>query len=228
MSRNLRLSSVVLMFAVGARGDLLWDNNIMSNGAGGRAVSPPAFPDIRVVDDFIIEDEGGWGLESFQYGVIVDDEWIDGDITEVFIRENVGGRDPVGPELANTLVGHTRVDTGDDYFGRDYFIYSTESLDVILEPGAYWIGLRHPRATGKGTSYWARSDGGRNGPGTSDAYFSLDGGETWVDAGKGWTHAFEIQGRIVPEPSAAMLFLGGGALVLLRRSLATPKDGGAR
>jgi hypothetical protein len=204
--------------------DLLWDNNITSNGVGGRAVSPPAFPDIRIVNDFIVGDDPGWSLEVFRYGVVVDRGWIDGDITEVFIRENLGGNDPVGPEILSIGVGHSRMATGDNYFGRDYYIYSTDDLATVLGPGDYWIGLRHPNGAGTGTSYWMESDGGRDGAGTDPGYFSLDRGETWQPEDFNAQHAFEIRGRVIPEPGTALLFLGGVVVMMVRRPFAMPGE----
>ncbi len=58
----LVVASVVTVAVVNdvSAADLLWDNDIESNELNGRAISPPAFPDIRVADDFTIEDGDRW------------------------------------------------------------------------------------------------------------------------------------------------------------------------
>lgn len=62
-----------------AQSALLWDNNVIPNGVGARALSPPAFPNIRVVDDIVVRAPGwavdtnphvrhrGWGLAVGKY-----------------------------------------------------------------------------------------------------------------------------------------------------------------
>lgn len=57
------LNAVCLGCTVSASGGILWDNGIVPNGEQGRAVSPPNFPDIRVVDDFTVPEGERWTLE---------------------------------------------------------------------------------------------------------------------------------------------------------------------
>ncbi|MEW5884866.1 MAG: hypothetical protein AB1725_11670, partial [Armatimonadota bacterium] len=42
---------------------VLWDNNVVTNGNGGRAISPPGFPNIRVVEDIRVGGPG-WIVDA--------------------------------------------------------------------------------------------------------------------------------------------------------------------
>jgi hypothetical protein len=195
------------------RADVLWDNDITPNGVNGRALSPPAFPTIRVADDFVVPVGDGWVIEDFHAAIIEDSAWSHGGRLDLFVYEDTMGIGP-GDEIVHVTDAFTRMPTGDEYFGRDAYEYRIEGLSIELGPGTYWIGLRNPDGDGAGTNYWLTSDGGPDGKNSSPGYFSLDGGITWSTGGVGWHHAFEITG--VPEAGGFAL-LSVSALLIFRR-----------
>ena len=177
-----------------ASADLLWDNDIDWNLDTGRAISPPNFPDIRVMDDFFVPD-AGWRVEEFRAFVLEDHGWTPGEVLEVFVRAHDPDLDgPVEGENADLLNIEIEFERTpfDHYrcggFGPECFIYEVEFGDdgFDLDAGHYWIGLRNPNGGGSGTNYWATSTGGPDGSGTSTAYFSLNSGETWTDEPPTW------------------------------------------
>jgi hypothetical protein len=210
MRKGIVLVAVLALFAGSVSADTLWDNGIVPNGVNGRAISPPSFPDIRVVDDASFR--GGVTIQDFHANVIEDGGWThDGMITLEVYGDTGNGP---GALVASHTGEFTSMDTGDDYFGRSDFDYWIEGIDIGLGAGTYWFGIRNQGGGGAGTNYWMTSDGGADGPGSSTGYFSLDGGGTWQAEGDTWHHAFVITG--VPEPSTCLL-LGLGGLALLRR-----------
>jgi hypothetical protein len=171
-----------------------WDNNRVSNGRNARGVSPPNFPQNRVVDDFVVP-AGGCTILSFLANGIEDAEWLPGDTMEVTVRLGSGGAPVGGPDGIVQEVGvtdFTRTDTGDLYFGRASYLYEARGLEIPLDEGTYWIGFRHPNAGGRGTSYWLTSDGGPDGSGSSTGYLSSNSGINFAPEGAGWHHAFVV------------------------------------
>ena len=70
-----------------AGGGPLWDNELTPNGVNGRGLSPPSFPDIRVVDDVLTE--GAWTIEVLRANVIEDTDWRDAlGIAQIIIRRD--------------------------------------------------------------------------------------------------------------------------------------------
>ncbi len=202
---------VAMLFSGSASAGVLWDNGIVPNGSGARALSPPVFPDIRVADDVTFG--GSVQINGFHANVIQDGGWFHDGMITFEVRADTGGNGP-GDILATHTGEFTSIDTGDDYFGRDDFDYWIEGIDISLGAGTYWLTIRNEGGGGAGTNYWMVSEGGIDGPGSSTGYFSLDSGENWTNGGDGWHHAFVVTG--VPEPSTCLL-LGLGGLVLLRR-----------
>jgi hypothetical protein len=171
----------------------IWDNNVITDGVSGRALSPPSFPNIRVVDDFVVP-LGGCIIEDLALAVIEDTTWEDGGIVEVSIRRDGGGGPQRGEEgiVERVLRPFSKAGTGDVYFGRTSFEYYVEDVGIPLSAGRYWLGVRNPLGNGSGTNYWITSDGGPDGMESSNGYFSLDGGETFQIEGLRWHHAFVI------------------------------------
>jgi hypothetical protein len=211
MRKGLILTLVVALGLVAsANAGVLWDNNIVPNGVNGRAISPPSFPNIRVVDDFTVPAGERWDIRDLHMNIIEDTTFQSGTTSELYIYADNNG--PTGAPIHSSSTNFTKMATGDTYFGRPDYEYWLEEIRVDLGAGKYWIGTRNPNGGGSGTNYWMTSDGGPDGMGTSDGYFSLDGGNVWQTEGTGWQHAFVI----TPEPTSALL-LGLGALALIRR-----------
>ncbi len=216
MSLRLWTIPCLLLLAWSAAAELLWDNNLETDGVSGRAVSPPAFPNIRNVDDMIVP-KPGWHITGFNYQLLEDNGWLHGGWTEVYVWGDVGRR-PGGQRLFSQVVEHTRVATGNMYFGRFAYKFFASGLSISLEAGRYWIGLRNPNASGTGTAYWLTSDGGPDGAGTESPWYSLDGGKTWVPGGGGEQNAFEVHGEVVPEPASVVTLGALLAAMVGRRS----------
>jgi hypothetical protein len=166
-----------------------WDNGIVPNGVNGRAISPPSFPDIRVVDDVVAESPGCTIL-SFHANVIEDGGWSDDGMIQVLVYEDTGNGP--GGLMASVDLEYTKMATGDNYFGRDDYDYWVEGVGIDLPVGTSWVGIRNPGGAGAGTNYWMTSDGGFDGSGSDTGWFSLDGGNTFSAEGDTWHHAFEI------------------------------------
>ena len=169
-------------------GDCGWDNGIIPNGFNGRALSPPNFPDIRVVDDAVFD--GACTIEGFCANVIEDVSWSPGDGIEFIVYADRGAGP--GQVLHSVSTPFSRMATGDVYFGRAGYDYRIEGLDIALSPGTYWLGFRNPDGRGAGTNYWMTSDGGPDGIESDTGWFSMDRGVTWAPAGAGWHHAFVV------------------------------------
>jgi hypothetical protein len=175
-------------------GGCFWDNNIVTNGVNGRALSPPSFPLIRVADDF--DFDAGCVVSELDADIIEDATWTPGAQVTVTVRRDQSGAPAPGAGgiLAEQTVGtFTRTATGANYFGRADFLYSVTGLNIpIPNTAKHWIELRNPQGGGAGTNYWMTSDGGPDGMSSSTGYFSLDGGTVYTAEGAGWHHAFEI------------------------------------
>jgi hypothetical protein len=166
-----------------------WDNGLQPNGVNARAISPPSFPDIRVADDFRLNDP--CSIAKINANVIEDSGWTRGTSLTVEVRANNAG--VPGAIVGSRTSSFTAIATGDQYFGRDDFDYVIEPLPIALAPGSYWLTIRNHLGGGAGTNYWTTSDGGADGAGSSTGYFSLDAGTTWTPEGATWHHAFEIE-----------------------------------
>jgi V8-like Glu-specific endopeptidase len=191
--------------------NLKWDNDIRPNGVNGRAVSPPSFPDIRVVDDFLVEED--CRIDCVQANVIEDGGWTPGNSVTVTVRRHdAGSGGPVpgaGGIVTSVQSPFARTATGDQYFGRNDYDYCIQlgNNSFNLAAGHYWVGIRNAGGGGTGTNYWMTSDGGQQG--TSTGWFSLDAGATFTDEGPTWHHAFEIGGTPIGGPEGACCLPNG-------------------
>ena len=117
-----------------AVGDVLWNNGIVPNGVYSRALSPPAFPLIRVVDDFVIEGPEGWTICSVRVSVVELSGWSSGSELTLYFRADDGGP---GDLVREVVAGFDRVATGNEYFGMASYEYLVEDLEIDLCPGTY-------------------------------------------------------------------------------------------
>lgn len=231
MRRPLKafVSVLVMGLCAGSAGaDLLWDNNIRTNGADGRPNSPPNFSNNRLVDDIVVSDDvGGWRIDRVGFNDLEDHDWVSSGILEVYVYADNAGEP--GPLIGEFFGPYVRHDTGDIFGGRRDFEWKGDlSNDPInLAPGTYWIGHRDPGGSGGGSSWWMTSDGGPDGGpnGTSQTgYLSIDSGNTWEPLESRFHFAFELQGRVVPAPSALALLGLGGVIGVRRRRRSTPQS----
>lgn len=197
---------------------VLWDNNLMTNGINGRAVSPPAFPNIRVVDDIRVGDPG-WRVEIVRTYVLEDFAWQPGPTVDIYVYND---RDGAPSTLHALWPGLSFIRTDRGGYQRRLYTYDISVGGMNLVPGNYWIGFRNPYGSGSGTNYWTTSDGGPDGGGSNTGYFSLNGGTTWMPEGFGWQHAFRIEGEFVPEPSTILAVGAGLAALAARRRRSSP------
>ena len=172
--------------------EMLWDNGLIYTHNGGRAISPPVFPDIRVADDIVVRD-AGWVITTLTVTTLEDAGWDDGGDITVFIYEDTEGNGP-GPIREQVTVPFRTIATGDIYFGREEFHYWIDNLSITLPAGKYWTGIRNGNGRGAGTNYWEGSNAGKDAPGSDTGWFSVDGGATWRPEGSTWHHAFQIRG----------------------------------
>ena len=194
MMARTTVVTVLLVCAVGTvfagEDEMLWDNGLIYTHNGGRAISPPGFPDIRVADDIVVRD-AGWVITTITVTTLEDAGWDDGGDITVFIYEDGNGPGPIREQVA---VPFRTIATGDQYFGREEYHYWIDDLSITLPAGKYWTGIRNGNGGGAGTNYWEGSNAGKDAPGSDTGWFSLDGGETWAPEGATWHHAFQVRG----------------------------------
>lgn len=211
--------SVFALASTASAGGLVWDNNIQTDGGNARALSPPAFPNIRVADDILVP-ETAWLVSGFRMSGIEDDTWNPGTVMELTIYADDNG---LPGEVVTVVEGpFTRTPTGERYFDRDEYLYSiTLAEDLLVGEGMQHIGARFPEGGVEGTNYWLTSDGLPDGADTTGS-FSLNEGDTWMNSGPGWHHAFEIIGTIpegAPRDAHGLRhFPDGGAEVTVNES----------
>jgi hypothetical protein len=194
------LVSACAASAQSADDELLWDNGLIYPYNGGRAISPPSFPNIRVADDVRVRD-AGWLIRKVVATTLEDATWQHGGELQLFIYDHNPAGGP-GPLLQVHRGPFERFRTGDQYYGRDEYHYTLDPLSLFVSEGAYWTGIRNPLGAGSGTNYWEGGDG-RDARKSSGGYFSLDGGMTWRLEATWWNHAFEIwglRGRLSATP----------------------------
>lgn len=211
MCKYIAFPVLFASFTFAVRAEYLWDNGLTPNGFSARALSPPIFVDIRVADDFALRTS--FHISNFRANVLEDDVWEDGG--EITIEFYADAGDRPGAVVAAHTGEFDKRDTGDEYFGRRDYEYTIEGMDIFLDAGAYWVGIRNALGGGAGTNYWTTSDGGPDGKDSSTGYFSLDAGNTWSEEGAGWHHAFAIE--LIPEPSTWLLLALGGLGIFRRR-----------
>jgi hypothetical protein len=172
-------------------GDACWDNNLVPDGVNGRALSPPAFPNIRVVDDVFVS--SSCPLHNLHTNMIEDAGWVPSGTITVYVYDDGGGQPQNDGLVAEDTVSYIRMATGDEYFGRANYDYWIQNLAIDLPQGTYWVGTRDGNGGGAGSNYWMTSNGGPDGGPSSTGWFSLNGGTTFEAEGDGWHHAFEVQ-----------------------------------
>lgn len=177
---------------------LLWDNQLAPpfGTRGGRAVMPPGFPNMRVVDDFVIEDSA-WIVSEFVVTLLEHPAWESSGRATVYIYATEGGRP--GALALSGSGPDARVYSGADWFLPAF--YHTVSVSLKVSGGVWWIGLRDPDATGEegSSAYWTTSQSNRDR--RSTGYFSFDAGKTWQPEGTEWHHPFEIWGFVAGRPT---------------------------
>ena len=162
-------------------GELLWDNGITA-ARNAHAISPPAFPNIRQADDFVIEDEA-WLVTDVAFQVLEDGGFTRGNVLETYIYADSGSGVP-GPLTRLLPTGFEQEFTGRQLFGRDEYHYWIDDLALALGTGLHWLGPRNPEGGGAGTNYWVECEIGPfpcgvDAEGTYASAASLDGGQNW-------------------------------------------------
>lgn len=199
--------------------DVLWDNHIILKGdITGRAISPPAFPNIRVVDDIPVTIRTRWHVTSAWLNTIEDSAWQPGEAMEIFVWKQAasgGGGPHPGQDgiVAWRRAPLRRSATGATYFGRAAYIHGIEDLDLVLGADAKFVGFRHPEGSGSGTAYWLTSDGLNEHNRGLRQYFSLDAGKSWANAGQRWHNSFILYGYEEPSVPPSFFIISRGAHV---------------
>lgn len=80
--------------------DVLWDNNVITNGVNGRAISPTAFANIRVVDDIRVG-EPGWIVDAIRAFIAEEHAFRDGGTMEVYLTRMKAERTSLTTEAAS-------------------------------------------------------------------------------------------------------------------------------
>ena len=204
-------------------GDELWDNGILPDGVHARAFSPPAFPAIRLVDDFVIEGFNGWTIHSVRASVVEFSTWSSGQELTLFLRADDEGP---GEVLREIVTGFERLATGEEYFGMAQYEYLVEGLEVDLCAGTYWFGLRNHEGSGSGTNLWLTSDGGADGPGSDIGWLSGDNGDNWAPEELEYHRSFVLSGTSSTQCGACCL--EGGACERLSPRQCVAQHGLAR
>ena len=92
-----------------ASGDLLWDNGLIPNGTGSVPLSPPGFPEVRMVNDIVVSKEG-WTIHDLHVNAIEDQQWRHGGSIDTYIythdpqTESPGERLTSGADFAASSV----------------------------------------------------------------------------------------------------------------------------
>lgn len=168
-------------------GSLLWNNGFNTGTGQGTPLSPPSFPNRRAADDIVVP-SSGWLIEGMMYLVNADAGWQDGGTTEVFLYTDAATLP--GTRLFSLFTGHLRLATGATYNGKPEYRYFTTGLKFALPEGRYWIGVRHPNATGGGTAYWEANLGAVEHP----FAVSFNEGRTWQRGPTGLDPVFQLRG----------------------------------
>jgi len=189
-----------------ARAELVWDNNLDPDGVAAVPLTAPAG---GVADD--LHFLAPVALTAFRLAVIEDSGFSAGSRFEFTIYADLEG--VPGERIRWDVVPYAREATGSSFFGRPVFVYTVPLGGVDLQPGRYWIGGRNADASGTGMNYWLTSDGGPDGAGSFPSARYLGG--AWMPTG--YQQAFELHGRIVPEPRVGLFLLLALARSLARR-----------
>ena len=157
---------------------------------------PPGFPNMRVVDDFAIEDSS-WVVSEFVVTLLEHPAWESSGRATVYIYATEGGR-------PGALALSGRGPDARVFSGADWFLpacYHTVSVSMAVPRGVWWIGLRDPDATGEegSSAYWTTSQLNRDR--RSTGYFSSDEGRNWQAEGSEWHHPFQIWGYVAGTPT---------------------------
>lgn len=215
MKNTATLSATLLgiLAAAPAGAAVLWDNNIEWDRGGAILIGGERRQ--RVVDDFVVPDGPGWRIESARFHLLIFPEYDDGGVSEIYFHSG----DAPGNQVFSAVLPHERVLSGTNWSRGTGYYYSVSGLDLVLEPGVYWVGVLHPLGQGGGSAptAWYSSDGLPDGP-RRPAHWSRPGEEGWLPWND-WTVAFEIHGEVVPEPatSAALVALSAAMALTCRR-----------
>lgn len=204
------------LVATNTQAGIIWDNGMDFDGFNGRATSPPGFPDIRTVDDFVVAAPAvvtGLNVLSFE-----NPGWFDGSDMEVYVHSDSGGA-PGALLAASTTSTWGRLNTGINDFGLDLYRYTITGLNLALGTGTHWIGWR-TLGGATGSTFWATSNPGADNQGSTGFWNQGIAGGAFSNEGSDWHHAFQVVaeqgGGDVPVP-ATLGLLGLGLILLGRR-----------
>jgi hypothetical protein len=172
---------------------------------------------VQRADDFSIQDSSQitslnwWGQYAFENTPQGPDDFT------VRIFADASGSPSASPLFQFSLGNLGRIDTGIDSFGGDVYAYSAVlPSPVVLAGGTtYWLSIvNNTAADADDNWYWQRVTRSSGAVQKRDNDLS-----PWLsgesDSG---VLAFDLQGIVVPEPSAwALLLLGGASLAFTAR-----------
>ena len=102
-------------------------------------------------------------------------------------------------------------------------VYTYTASNILLSRGAYYLVVTAGTSVSEGAYNWSAvnnvGDTIGNGMGITDTYYDSTDGSNWTEVIRGDVFQMAIYATPTPEPAAlSLLFLGGGALIYVRRN----------
>lgn len=204
----------------------LWYNGDLPSYGGGTLNEQASNYGVSVVyDDFTVDDPAGWVIDSLWSNDAMQITGVNQASWSIRSGMSVGN----GGTVVSSGVGFaTQISTGrfNPAIGFPEYCIQIIGLDITLSPGTYWLSVAplvggDSVVGGKFSSYLSRTSGA-NAIGTPPGN---DGNSLFDDPSIGYNYrpvymiddySMGMSGSVVPEPSCALLVVGGGLLLMAR------------